>query len=77
MAVTEAVGVGQIDGTLVMDRNRLKWRRHGKSVLDVEFHSENDRVEALKRYWGIELDVEDLEAIFGTANAIKATEKET
>ena len=71
LAATETVGVDQIDGTLVIDNNRLKWRRHGKNVLDVEFKSENDRVEALKKYWGIDLDIEDREAIYGTANAVK------
>ena len=75
LAVTEAAGIGSIDGTLVIHNNRLKWRRHGQNVLDIEFKSEDDRVEALKKYWGIELDVEDREAIYGTANAIKVTDQ--
>jgi arylamine N-acetyltransferase len=66
----ENIDGGEIDGTLVIDHDKLKWRRHGNSVLDVEFKSENDRVKALERYWGIELDVEDREAIFGTMAAV-------
>ena len=62
---------GKIDGTMIIDHDRLKWRRHGKIVLDVELQSEEARVKALKIGWDIELDIEDREAILGTVTALK------
>lgn len=71
----EAIDNGEIDGTLIIDNNRLKWRRHGKNMLDADLISEYERVKALERFWGIELDVEDREAITGTVGALKTKER--
>ncbi|KAK3716884.1 hypothetical protein LTR37_006234 [Vermiconidia calcicola] len=65
---------GKIDGALIVDHDKLKWRRSGKTVLEAEFKSEEERVQALRKYWGIELDVEDREAILGTVSAVKEKE---
>lgn len=70
----EAISDGFIDGSLIIDHDKLKWRRNGKTVLSKEFKSDEDRVEALKKYFGIELDVEDREAILGTIAAIPLRE---
>jgi hypothetical protein len=67
----DAIVDGEIDGTMIIDQDRLKWRRHGKTVLDVELQSEDARVQALKLGWDIELDIEDREAILGTVTALK------
>ena len=69
----EAIDDSDIDGTMVIDQGRLKWRRLGTTVLDVELQPEEARVTALKTHWGIELDVEDREAILGTVTAMKMT----
>ena len=59
-----------IDGMLVIDRDKLQWRRHGNNVFDVELKSEDDRVNAFNQYWGIQLHVKDREAIVETTAAV-------
>lgn len=73
LASQDAISEGDIDGTLIIDDNKMKWRRHGKNTLQLEFKSEDERVEALRKYWGIELDIEDRQAILGTVAAVKTT----
>ncbi|KAK5167333.1 uncharacterized protein LTR77_007032 [Saxophila tyrrhenica] len=67
---SETVEGGDVDGQLVINQDKLSWRRRGDSVLEVELKSEDDRLEALKKYWGIVLDVEDQMAIVGTVSAL-------
>lgn len=69
---TETIEGGEIDGQLILNQDNLKWRRRGKNVLEVELKSEDDRVKALRKYWGIELDVEDRRAIVGTVSALES-----
>ena len=57
---------GEIDGSITINHDVLKWRRHGKKVVDMPFKSENERVKALKKYFGITLAEEDREAIINT-----------
>ncbi|KAK6070671.1 arylamine n-acetyltransferase 1 [Seiridium cupressi] len=61
---------GEIDGALIIDHDKLKWRRNGKTVLERTLESEEERLTALKKYFGIQLAVEDREAIRGTVGAI-------
>ncbi|EMC94018.1 hypothetical protein BAUCODRAFT_26240 [Baudoinia panamericana UAMH 10762] len=63
---------GEIDGALTLDGNTLKWRRGGEKVLDLTFEKEEQRVEALGKYFGIVLEEEDREAIKGTAAEVAA-----
>ncbi|KAI1204701.1 cysteine proteinase [Annulohypoxylon truncatum] len=60
-----------IDGELVLFQDTLKWRRDGKTKLEVRFESEEQRTEAIGKYFGIDLDEEDRLAILGTVSAIK------
>ena len=60
----------EIDGMLTMFNNHLTWTRNGKTLIESTFKSEDERVEALCRYWGIEIDVMDRKAIEGTITAI-------
>lgn len=69
---TLAGGDADVDGVLIMDHDRLKWRRAGVTVMERQLVTDDERVEALKRYWGIELSEEDREAIRGTVGEIKA-----
>jgi hypothetical protein len=62
---------GEVEGTLTLYQDNLKWRCRGENVLDVLLNSEEERLDALKKYWGIELDVEDQMAIKGTISAIR------
>ena len=70
LAQEQVIDEGEIDGALIIDHDKFKWRRGGKTVLEWEFQSENERVVALKKYFGIELDVEDRDAILGTISAV-------
>lgn len=61
---------GEIDGAVIVNHSYLKWRRYGKTVKHVEFESEDERVRALERYFGIMISQQDREAIIGTAAEI-------
>ncbi|KAI2466947.1 arylamine N-acetyltransferase 3 [Annulohypoxylon bovei var. microspora] len=65
------VDEGIIDGELVLFQDTLKWRRGGETKLEVRFESEAQRVDAIRKYFGIELDEEDRLAIRGTVSEIK------
>ena len=72
---TEATVAGEgadLDGMMFIDHDRLKWRRGGKTVMERHLATDDERVEALKRYWGIELSEGDREAIRGTVGEIKS-----
>ena len=49
----DLIDSGVIHGTLTISHDKLKWRRVGRDVLDANFESEEDRINALKQYWGI------------------------
>ncbi|KAI4863283.1 arylamine N-acetyltransferase 3 [Hypoxylon rubiginosum] len=66
-----AVSEGDLDGALVLFEDTLKWRRGGTTRFEIRFENEAQRVDAIKRYFGIELDEEDREAIRGTVSEIK------
>ncbi|QDS72466.1 hypothetical protein FKW77_009801 [Venturia effusa] len=61
---------GEIDGSLTLSHDTLKWRRHGKKVVDVKLEDEQERVDALKKYFGITLSAEEKEAIQGTSTEL-------
>ncbi|RGP74173.1 arylamine n-acetyltransferase 3 [Fusarium sporotrichioides] len=61
---------GDIDGSVFIDGNVMKYRKAGVVKMEKTFESEDERLEALKRYFGIELTEENMRAIRGTACAI-------
>jgi hypothetical protein len=61
---------GEIDGSLTLNHDVLKWRRHGKKVLELPFKTDDERVVALRKYFGITLAEEDRVAIQNTAAMI-------
>ncbi|KAI1440345.1 cysteine proteinase [Annulohypoxylon stygium] len=65
------VDEGTIDGQLILFQDSLRWRRDGKIALDVKFGSEEQRVSAIFKYFGIRLDEEDRLAILGSVGQIK------
>ncbi|KAK5134172.1 hypothetical protein LTR08_006832 [Meristemomyces frigidus] len=69
-AASEEALEGEIDGSISVNQDVLKWRRRGEKVVELKFTNEEERVEALERYFGITLADEDREAIKGTASAI-------
>ena len=62
----------EIDGSMTLDHNVLKWRRHGKKAVELSLKTEQERVTALQKYFGIILSDEDREAIINTAAMIGA-----
>ncbi|KAI1378152.1 cysteine proteinase [Hypoxylon crocopeplum] len=68
-----AIAEGNIDGALILFQDTLKWRRNGETKLEIKFENEEQRVDAIRRYFGIELDEEDQAAIRGTTSEIKST----
>jgi arylamine N-acetyltransferase len=66
---------GEIDGTITLDGDVLKWRRRGKKVVEERFRCEAERVEALQMFYGVALADEDVDAIKGTAAAVKGVKK--
>jgi arylamine N-acetyltransferase len=61
---------GDIDGSVFIDGNVMKYRKAGVVKMEKMFESEDERLEALKKYFGIELTEENMRAIRGTAGAI-------
>ncbi|KAK3068564.1 hypothetical protein LTR53_013764 [Teratosphaeriaceae sp. CCFEE 6253] len=58
---------GEVDGTLTLNQDVLKWRRRGRKVVEWKFATDGQRVEALEQYFGVVLAAEDREAIVGSA----------
>jgi arylamine N-acetyltransferase len=58
---------GEIDGSLTLNQDVMKWRRGGKKIAEWKFRCDEERQDALKKYFGIVLSEEDREAIKGTA----------
>ncbi|KAH7016428.1 uncharacterized protein B0I36DRAFT_254775 [Microdochium trichocladiopsis] len=67
----KAVSEGELDGAIILNHDSLKWRRNGKTVLEQKLKAEKDRLEALRRYFGIVFPDEDQEAILSTASELK------
>ncbi|KAI1056595.1 hypothetical protein LB507_002236 [Fusarium sp. FIESC RH6] len=61
---------GDIDGSVFIDGNVMKYRKKGEVKIEKTFANEDERVEVLRRYFGVELKEEDRRAIRGTAGAI-------
>jgi arylamine N-acetyltransferase len=60
----------EIDGSITLSHDTLKWRRHGKKTVDLKLESEQERADALKKYFGIALTDEEKEAIQGTSTEL-------
>ncbi|KAG9238323.1 hypothetical protein BJ875DRAFT_56148 [Amylocarpus encephaloides] len=63
-----------ITGLLILVDKTVKRRVHGKTEVIAEFKTEDERVEALKRYFSIELSRKEREAIKGTCAEVSAVE---
>lgn len=72
LPVEVSIAQSEIDGSLIVNQDNFKWRRHGEDIIDRDFKDEDDRVETLRKYFGIELDFEDRRAITGSVSALKS-----
>lgn len=60
----------EIDGSITLSHDTLKWRRHGKKTVDLKLENEKTRLEALNKYFGIALTDEETDAIRGTSTEL-------
>ncbi|KAF1950886.1 arylamine N-acetyltransferase 1 [Byssothecium circinans] len=56
---------GELEGTLTINQDTLKWRMHGTKQKEIKFRSEADRVKALEEHFGIVLSAVEREGISG------------
>ncbi|EME45804.1 hypothetical protein DOTSEDRAFT_79667 [Dothistroma septosporum NZE10] len=68
----EAALASPVDGAITLNHDVLKWRRRGQKVVEWTLKSEEERVQALEMYFGIEVGEEDVRAIEGTAAEVGA-----
>lgn len=61
---------GEVDGSITINHDTLKWRKNGKKITIIPFKREEERIAALQKYFGIKLAEEDREAIMNTAAMI-------
>lgn len=61
---------GEINGSLTINNDTLKWRRNGEKIVTWSFEKDEERVAALQKYFGIYLAEEDQAAIQNTAAMI-------
>ncbi|KAI1640844.1 hypothetical protein F4809DRAFT_637293 [Biscogniauxia mediterranea] len=59
-----------IQGMMNRDSTTLRWRRNGQTKLKIKLESEDQRIDALRSYFGIHLDEADRDAIKGTVSEI-------
>lgn len=60
-----AIVEGNIDGSLILNGPRMKWRRNGNNVLEREFRNEADRLSVLDEWFDIQLSEQDKSSIKG------------
>lgn len=62
---------GELAGQLIMSGKSLKWRTHGKKENPIEFESEEDRLAALEKHFGIHFSEVERVGIQGLPSEIK------
>jgi len=63
---------GEINGCLTINQDYISWRRDGKKEMKICFQTEQQRIDALEKYFGITFSDEDRAGIVGTAAEIGA-----
>ena len=61
---------GEIDGTVIILGNNMKWRRKGEKKMDRTFKNDGERLDVLEKYFGIVLSQKDRGAIVGTTTEV-------
>lgn len=62
---------GEYKGSLILFGNSIKWRIHGVKEKETEFTKEEDRLQALEKYFGIKFGEVERDGIRGLASEIK------
>jgi hypothetical protein len=63
----EEVLDGEIDGSISLIHDTLKWRRHGKKMIEISLKDEKSRLEVLEKYFGVTFLEDNIEPILGAA----------
>jgi len=72
VTVTHLLGDdGELEGTLILGNDDLKWRIHGKTERQIKFEGEEDRIKALEEHFGIKLSAVEREGIRGLPSQIQ------
>jgi len=61
----------EVVGRMTLSGSKMKWRIHGQLTREIVFASEEERVDALDRYWGITLGAVEREGIRGLVSEIR------
>jgi arylamine N-acetyltransferase len=61
----------ELSGSLIMSDNGLKWRIHGQKTKEINFESEDDRIQALKDHFNITLGAGERASNRGLASELK------
>ncbi|KAF2768390.1 arylamine N-acetyltransferase 3 [Teratosphaeria nubilosa] len=64
----EAFEDAEIDGSITMNQDVLKWKKGAEKIVELKFEKEAERTQALERYFGTVLSQEDKVAILGSAS---------
>lgn len=59
------------EGSLILFDNVLKWRIHGEKVKEITFETEEERLEALEKYFGMRFREAEREGIKGLQSQLK------
>jgi arylamine N-acetyltransferase len=62
---------GDFAGSLILSGSSIKWRIHGVKEKEIEFQTEDDRLEALEKHFGIKFGEAERDGISGLASQIK------
>lgn len=62
---------GELTGKMTISGNSMKWRIHGEVTREIVFMSEEERLNALDKYWGIKFGAAEKEGIRGLMSEIK------
>jgi arylamine N-acetyltransferase len=61
----------ELSGSLIMSDKGLKWRIHGQKTKEINFESEDDRIQALKDHFNITLGAGERASNRGLASELK------
>ncbi|KAH9826485.1 Cis-aconitate decarboxylase [Teratosphaeria destructans] len=64
----EAFEGAEIDGSITLNQDVLKWKKGADKMVEMRFEKEAERTQALEKYFGIVLSEEEREAILGSAS---------
>lgn len=62
---------GELVGSLILNENVMKWRIHGVKEKELVFETEEERLDALEKHFGIKFGEAERDGISGLASQLK------